>query len=113
MTQLGYRINSIDSAELVPNLFLFPNGRGSPKYLGDTSKLGITDDKIKSEHLYHDYFSGIASGLTRYTPTSLEDVQEWEIISRSLYSHKDLNPRKRVGSTLKEGIGDSVREVSK
>lgn len=56
-------------------------------------------------------FPGVPTGLNRYTPNSLENVQEWELILRSLFSHKDLNPRKRIGSTLREGLGDAVREV--
>lgn len=40
MTELGYRMNSIHSAELVSDLDLFPNPKGSGKYLGDTNLLG-------------------------------------------------------------------------
>ncbi|KAJ8954957.1 hypothetical protein NQ318_000388, partial [Aromia moschata] len=54
---------------------------------------------------------GTPTSLSRYRPHTLEDVLEWELVSRTLYSHRDLNPRKRIGSSLKEGLSDVVREV--
>lgn len=56
--------------------------------------------------------TGILPSLNRYTPQVLENVLEWEIISKTLYSHMDQNPRRRIGSSLKEGLNDIVREVS-
>lgn len=72
------------------------------------------NDTIKlCEYIYYRFlFPGVPTGLNRYTPNNLENVQEWELILKSLFSHKDLNPRKRIGSTLREGLGDAVREVS-
>jgi chondroitin sulfate synthase len=56
--------------------------------------------------------AGLPQSLTRQKPTTLDDVLDWEFISKSLYSYKDLNPRRRIGSSLKEGLGDVVRDVS-
>lgn len=56
-------------------------------------------------------FTGIPVGLNRYKTEVLEEVLEWELISKSLYSSKDLNPKRRMGSALKEGLDDVTREV--
>ncbi|XP_050513631.1 chondroitin sulfate synthase 1 isoform X1 [Diabrotica virgifera virgifera] len=93
MQEMGYRVSSVHSADLAKNLPLFPHKRGSDGYLGDTSILGVP------------------AGLNRYTPNSLEDILEWELISKTLYTHRDLNPRKRIGSSMKEGLSDVVREI--
>ncbi|KAJ8977289.1 hypothetical protein NQ317_015574 [Molorchus minor] len=93
MQELGYPTNRIEKAELVKNLPLFPHSKGSDGYLGDTKILGTP------------------TSITRYRPRTLEDVLEWELISKTLYSHRDLNPRRRIGSSLKEGLSDVVREV--
>ncbi|XP_018579421.1 chondroitin sulfate synthase 1-like [Anoplophora glabripennis] len=61
--------------------------------------------------LNHNYYAGRPTSINRYAPTKLEDVLEWELISKTLYSHRDLNPRKRIGSSLKEGLGDITREI--
>jgi chondroitin sulfate synthase len=55
--------------------------------------------------------AGLPQSLTRQKPTTLDDVLDWEFISKSLYSYKDLNPRRRIGSSLKEGLGDVVRDI--
>lgn len=93
MQELGYRTERVNSADLAPNLPLFPDKKGSSGYLGDTSILGVP------------------AGLRRYTPKTLDDVLEWELISKTLYTHRDSNPRKRIGSSLKEGLNDVVREI--
>jgi chondroitin sulfate synthase len=93
MAELGYRIDHLQEVSLVEGLRLFPEERGSEGYLGDTSLLGLPQS------------------LTRQKPTTLDDVLDWEFISKSLYSYKDLNPRRRIGSSLKEGLGDVVRDI--
>ncbi|KAG5878296.1 hypothetical protein JTB14_017647 [Gonioctena quinquepunctata] len=93
MQELGYRASSLQKANIAAGLQLFPIRPGSDGYLGDTSILGVP------------------TSLNRYTPHKLEDVLEWEMISKTLYSHRDINPRKRIGSSLKEGLGDVVREI--
>lgn len=112
MTKLGYRRNSIYAAELVSDFPLFPYARGQPNYLGDTNLLGTLPtvlDLVLIKYLL--LYAGVSSGLTKYTSSNLENIQDWEIISRSLYSYNDLNPRKRIGSSLKDGLTDAVREV--
>lgn len=93
MKQLGYRISSLGTANLTSNVSLFPVKKGQEAYLGDTGLLGTP------------------VGITRYQPKKLEDVLEWELISKTLYSHRDLNPRRRIGSSIKEGLADVTREI--
>lgn len=93
MQELGYNMSSLENAMLETNMPLFPEKKGSDGYLGDTALLGIP------------------ASINRYQPRNLSNVLEWELISKTLYSHRDLNPRKRIGSSLKEGLGDVTREV--
>lgn len=55
--------------------------------------------------------TGTPVGLNRFKPETLEEVLEWELLSKSLYSSKDLNPKRRMGSAMKEGLDDITREV--
>ncbi|XP_065169963.1 chondroitin sulfate synthase 1 isoform X2 [Atheta coriaria] len=69
-----------------------------------------------SPHVDDRYFGegnilGKRTSLNRFTPNSLDEVLDWEFISKSLFSYKDLNPKRRYGSSVKEGLGDVVREV--
>ncbi|CAH0553195.1 unnamed protein product [Brassicogethes aeneus] len=93
MEQLGYSKDRLHKVILVKNLPLYPSKRGNDEYLGDTNILGTP------------------TSLNRYTPQNLQDVLVWELISKTLYSHKDANPKKRMGSSLKEGLGDVTREM--
>ncbi|XP_066149870.1 chondroitin sulfate synthase 1 [Euwallacea fornicatus] len=93
MLELGFRASSLENASLGTNVPLFTFKQGAQAYLGDTSLLGKP------------------IGINRYRPTALRDVLEWELISKTLYTHRDLNPRKRIGSSLKEGLGDVTREL--
>ncbi|KAJ3641045.1 hypothetical protein Zmor_027571 [Zophobas morio] len=93
MEELGFRIRNLENASLVEGLPLFPESRGSEKYLGDTSLLGLP------------------GRLTRQQPRNVDDVLDWELISKTLYSWRDLNPRRRIGSCLKEGLSDVVRDI--
>ncbi|KAF7281659.1 hypothetical protein GWI33_004458 [Rhynchophorus ferrugineus] len=93
MKELGYRISSIETANLTSNVPLYPAKKGHAGYLGDTSILGIP------------------VSIMRYQPSKIENVLEWELISKTLYSHRDLNPRRRIGSSIKEGLNDVTREI--
>ncbi|RZC31789.1 CHGN and/or Glyco transf 7C domain containing protein, partial [Asbolus verrucosus] len=53
----------------------------------------------------------LPQSLTRHKPATLDEVLDWELISKALYSYKDLNPRRRIGSSLKEGLNDVVRDI--
>lgn len=57
------------------------------------------------------FFTGVPVGLNRFKTQSIDEVLEWELISKSLYSARDLNPKRRMGSALKEGLDDVTREV--
>ncbi|KAH1012717.1 chondroitin sulfate synthase 1 isoform X1 [Dendroctonus ponderosae] len=93
MQELGYNMSSLENAMLEKDMPLFPEKKGTNGYLGDTALLGIP------------------ASINRYQPRNLTNVLEWELISKTLYSHRDLNPRKRIGSSLKEGLGDVTREL--
>ncbi|XP_044262489.1 chondroitin sulfate synthase 1 isoform X2 [Tribolium madens] len=93
MSQLGFAIGHLPNASLVEGLPLFPATRGSRGYLGDITLLGMPQS------------------LTRHKPRNLDEVLDWELISKTLYSYKDLNPRRRIGSSLKEGLNDVVRDI--
>ncbi|XP_044756530.1 chondroitin sulfate synthase 1 isoform X2 [Coccinella septempunctata] len=53
----------------------------------------------------------IPASIRRHPPESLENLSEWEFLSNSLYSTSDLNPRRRYGTSLKEGLNDAIVEV--
>ncbi|XP_019877807.1 chondroitin sulfate synthase 1 isoform X2 [Aethina tumida] len=93
MRELGYQKDRLDTAILVRDLPLYPAKRGSDNYLGDTKILGTPIT------------------INRYTPHDLQNVLEWELISKALYSHRDLSPKKRIGSSMKEGLNDVTREI--
>ncbi|XP_001807794.1 chondroitin sulfate synthase 1 isoform X2 [Tribolium castaneum] len=93
MSQMGYTIGRLPNASLVQGLPLFAAPRGSQLYLGDPTLLGMPQS------------------LTRHQPRAVQEVLDWELISKTLYSYKDLNPRRRIGSALKEGLNDVVRDI--
>ncbi|XP_050293932.1 chondroitin sulfate synthase 1 [Anthonomus grandis grandis] len=93
MKELGYRIQSVDSAHLGKDVLLFPVKQGQDQYLGDTSLLGVP------------------VSINRYVPKNTSDVLEWELVSKVLYSYKDLQPKRRIGTSLKEGLDDVTREI--
>lgn len=42
----------------------------------------------------------------------MNDVLTWNFISRSLYSARESNPRKKMDVALVDGLNDVIREVS-
>ncbi|KAG8292050.1 hypothetical protein J6590_047952 [Homalodisca vitripennis] len=54
---------------------------------------------------------GVELSLNQYQPKISEEVLTWDFISKSLYSDKNLNPRRRPEKALYVGIEDAVREV--
>lgn len=58
------------------------------------------------------HFSGVDLGLNQFQPKSSEEVLTWDFISKSLFSDKTLNPRRRPERALYVGIEDAVREVN-
>lgn len=55
---------------------------------------------------------GAPPGINKYRPRREDDVFSWDLISRSIFSDKNLNPRRKIESHLKEGLDDVIREVS-
>ncbi|XP_055609764.1 chondroitin sulfate synthase 1-like isoform X1 [Uranotaenia lowii] len=78
---------------LAPGVPIFPLDASSPDYLGDHNVLGSTPD------------------LNRQRPSHLDEVIEWDFIAKSLYSGRHPNPKRRIESSLKEGLNDVVREI--
>lgn len=54
---------------------------------------------------------GTPIGLNRFKTDTLEDLLEWEFISKSEYSSKRLNPKHKITSSMNEGLEDVTREV--
>lgn len=76
-----------------------------PETVNNEYHLGSKADLEESNLL------GVPLSLSRFKSNDLRDVLDWEFFSKSLYSHRDLNPRKRLGSSVKEGLSDIIREV--
>lgn len=93
MSYFGVEPGSLINSELIEDLPLYPEPPGSEYFLGDPELLGSPNS------------------LNRFNYKTIADVLEWELIAKSLYSYKDFNPKKRIGSSLKEGLSDIVREV--
>lgn len=55
--------------------------------------------------------TGISPSLTKFKPLTRSDIIEWDFIAKSIYSSKHTNPKRKVESSLKEGLEDVVREV--
>ncbi|XP_054286275.1 chondroitin sulfate synthase 1 [Macrosteles quadrilineatus] len=54
---------------------------------------------------------GVELSLNQFRPKSSSNVLTWDFMSKSLFSHKNLNPRRRPERALYVGIEDAVREV--
>ncbi|KAF5300099.1 hypothetical protein FQA39_LY11291 [Lamprigera yunnana] len=93
MSYFGVGPGQLLTSELIEDLPLYPESPGSKNFLGDPE------------------FLGAPVSLNRFIYKKLEDVLEWELIAKSLYSHRDFNPKRRIGSSLKEGLSDIVREI--
>jgi chondroitin sulfate synthase len=55
--------------------------------------------------------TGNNPNLNRFTPESLDDLIEWDFLSKSIYSASHANPKQRMESSLREGIDDVIREI--
>ncbi|KFB41729.1 AGAP001010-PA-like protein [Anopheles sinensis] len=78
---------------LAPGVPIFPQDESSSDYLGDHNVLGATPD------------------LNRHRPRALDELVEWDFIAKSLYSGMHPNPKRRIESSVKEGLNDVVREI--
>ncbi|XP_058443998.1 chondroitin sulfate synthase 1 isoform X2 [Malaya genurostris] len=78
---------------LAPGVPIFPSDETSADYLGDHNVLGLMPD------------------LNRHRPSHLPEVIEWDFIAKSLYSGMHPNPKRKIESSLKEGLNDVVREI--
>ncbi|XP_058128004.1 chondroitin sulfate synthase 1 isoform X3 [Anopheles ziemanni] len=78
---------------LAPGVPIFPQDESSSDYLGDHNVLGATPD------------------LNRHRPRALDELVEWDFIAKSLYSGMHPNPKRRIESSVKEGLNDVIREI--
>ncbi|GFS14987.1 hexosyltransferase [Elysia marginata] len=58
-----------------------------------------------------DYGLGLQPSLTKFRPLSGREVIPWEFISRSIYSHKNSNPRRGIDDSLKSALDELVNQV--
>lgn len=57
------------------------------------------------------YGLGQQPSLTKFRPLSGREVIPWEFISRSIYSHKNSNPRRGIDDSLKSALDELVNQV--
>ncbi|GFO35770.1 hexosyltransferase [Plakobranchus ocellatus] len=58
-----------------------------------------------------DYGLGLQPSLTKFRPLSGREVIPWEFISRSIYSHRNSNPRRGIDESLKTALDELVNQV--
>lgn len=44
-------------------------------------------------------------------PGSLDDLIEWDFLGKSIYSALHANPKRKMESSLREGLDDVIREI--
>lgn len=89
----SYALNDILKFD-VSDLSIFPsNLPGNPKFFGDFEVLGTKPS------------------LSKYRPESRDDLQVWNYISRSIYSLEQPNPKRKIDSSMREGLTDVITEV--
>lgn len=49
--------------------------------------------------------------LNRHTPEDLDDLIEWDFLAKSIYSASHTNPKRKMESSLREGLDDVIREI--
>lgn len=54
---------------------------------------------------------GVNPDLNRYKPSTTDDIIEWDFIAKSIYSAMHTNPKRKIESSLREGLEDVIREV--
>ncbi|XP_049871595.1 chondroitin sulfate synthase 1 [Pectinophora gossypiella] len=93
MKYLGVAAEQVGDYMLPGDVPLFPAKLGDPDYLGDNEILGAPID------------------MSRYKPSSLEDIVPFDFISKSIYSITHSNPKRRIELPLREALDDVIREV--
>lgn len=49
--------------------------------------------------------------MNRHTPDYLDDLIEWDFLAKSIYSASHINPKRKMESSLREGLDDVIREI--
>lgn len=49
--------------------------------------------------------------MNRHTLNDLDDLIEWDFLAKSIYSASHTNPKRKMESSLREGLDDVIREV--
>ncbi|XKL68382.1 hypothetical protein PGB90_003873 [Kerria lacca] len=79
-------------------------------------EFSINKDVLPADNYYSNLFReanlfGMQPDLNKYHPRNEDDVFTWDLISRSIYSNMNLNPRRKIEAYLREGLDDVIREV--
>uniref|UniRef100_A0A7G3ABK5 Hexosyltransferase n=1 Tax=Lutzomyia longipalpis TaxID=7200 RepID=A0A7G3ABK5_LUTLO len=81
------------SRNIAPGVPIFPESLRPPKYLGDHEILGRTPT------------------LAKKYPNTGGDLLEWNFIAKHIYSAEHFNPKRKIESSIKEGLEDIIREI--
>ncbi|GAB0096814.1 Hexosyltransferase [Sergentomyia squamirostris] len=81
------------SRNLAPGVPIFPDNLRPPKYLGDHEILGTNPT------------------LTKKYPKTGGELLEWDFIAKHIYSANHFNPKRKIDSSVKEGLEDIIREI--
>ncbi|XP_059616322.1 chondroitin sulfate synthase 1 [Phlebotomus argentipes] len=81
------------SRNIAPGVPIFPETLRPPKYLGDHEILGINPT------------------LTKRYPNTSGELIEWNFIAKHIYSATHFNPKRKIESSVKEGLEDIIREI--
>ncbi|RUS84155.1 hypothetical protein EGW08_008083, partial [Elysia chlorotica] len=64
-----------------------------------------------ARYLPDDYGMGLQPSLTKFRPLAGREVIPWEFISRSIYSHRNNNPRRGIDLSLKSALDELVNQA--
>lgn len=56
---------------------------------------------------------GFSPSLTKFSPTKLNDIIDWDFIGKGIFSAGTISPKLKLKSDGKEALEDIVREVHK
>lgn len=49
--------------------------------------------------------------MNRHTPGHIDDLIEWDFLAKSIYTASHTNPKRKMESSLREGLDDVIREI--
>ncbi|XP_052100171.1 chondroitin sulfate synthase 1-like [Mytilus californianus] len=54
---------------------------------------------------------GMMPSLTKYKPKVRDEVLTWDFLSKSIMSHRNLNPKRGINKPLKHALEDNINQV--